>query len=113
MPPSAKRLIQVAIIADSQAEGCDAACGEDWASTEILDLAARRVRERFGPGVKLVYLDLAQASEGQLVPGLKERIREGELGLPLLVIDSEPRISGQFDIRQLLDTIDAEIEIKS
>jgi len=35
-----------------------------------------------------------------------------KLPLPLLIINGEPRIPGQFDIRLLLDAIDAEIEIK-
>jgi hypothetical protein len=35
-----------------------------------------------------------------------------KLPLPLLIINGEPRISGQFDIRFLLYAIDTEIEIK-
>jgi hypothetical protein len=36
-----------------------------------------------------------------------------DLSLPLLIIDGQTRISGQFDIRQLIDAINAEVEIKS
>ena len=35
------------------------------------------------------------------------------LSLPLLLINGELRISGEFDIRMLLDAIDTKMEIKS
>ncbi|MBA7696303.1 hypothetical protein ES703_104948 [subsurface metagenome] len=41
----------------------------------------------------------------------KEVIKNKGLLLPLLLLNGKLRISGQFDIRQLLDTIEVEIEI--
>jgi len=38
-------------------------------------------------------------------------VRDRNLLLPLLLIDGEPRISGQFDLRQLLDAIEAALEM--
>ena len=34
------------------------------------------------------------------------------MGGALLLLDGQPRISGPFDIRQLLDTIETELEVK-
>ena len=48
---------------------------------------------------------------GYLALDLQQRISDGNLSLPLLLINGEPRISGPFDIRMLLDAIEAEIEM--
>ncbi len=41
----------------------------------------------------------------------KEIIKNKNLSLPLLLVNGQPRVSGEFDIRQLLDAIEVEIEI--
>ena len=110
MLPLDKHAIQISIVDDSKGEKCDARCGEDWPSAEVIALASQRIRERFGDKIKLEYLDLAKPVTGHALE-LKQRIRNENLPLPLLVINGEPRSSGPFDIRQLLDVIDAEIEI--
>ena len=43
---------------------------------------------------------------------LRQKARSGVLSLPALVINGEVRISGHFDMRMLMDAIDAEIEIR-
>lgn len=108
-----KSCIQITIVDDSKGEKCDAHCGEDWASTQVIDLASQRIKERFGDQIKLEYLDLAESMTNHHALELKQQVKAKNLPLPLLVINGEPRISGQFDIRQLLDAIDAELEIKS
>ena len=105
--------IQITIVYDSKAEQCEAHCGLDWSSAEAMALASQRIRDKFGERIQLEYLDLSQSVVDYLASELHQRIRHKNLSLPLLMIDGEPRISGQFDIRQLLDAIDAEMEIKS
>ena len=108
----AKPFIQIIIIYNSQGERCDAQCGMDWSSPEFSSLANKRIKDRFGDRISLKYIDL---SEAQTRNGLElsQGIRYEDKLLPLLVINSQIRISGQFDINQLLDAVDAEIEIKS
>ena len=108
-----KHAIQVTIVDDSKGEKCDAHCGADWASTEVIALASQRIKERFGDKIELEYLDLAKPMTNNNALELKQQVKAKNLPLPLLVINGEPRILGQFDIRMLLDAIDAEMEIKS
>ena len=108
-----KQTIQVTIVDDSQGVKCDALCGVEWSSTEAISLAAERIKERFGGSVKLEYLDLAGPITSDHALKLSQQVRDKSLSLPLLVIDGQPRISGQFDIRQLVDSIETEVEIRT
>ena len=106
-----ERTIQVTIIDDSKGEKCDARCGVDWASEGALALAKRRIKDRFGDRIRLEYLDISESSASrrasELVPGIKSKDRP----LPMLLVNGETRIPGQFDIRQLLDVIEVETEL--
>ncbi len=110
MLPLVKQDIQVVIVNDSQSQKCDGYCGLDWSSAENITQAKRRVKASFGDRVKLRHLDLSKA--GEKVTELTQMVSSQGLSLPLLLIDGELRISGQFDLRMLLDAIDAEIEIR-
>ena len=105
--------IQITIVDDSKAEKCDAHCGMDWSSAEVISLATKRIKERFGDRIQLEYLDLNKSMTAQYSLELSQGVSSKTLSLPLLVINGQPRISGQFDIRQLLDAIETEVEIKS
>lgn len=104
-------IIKVAIINDSRLEACEAACGMDWSSSEVMALASQQIRERFGEKTQLEYFDLAGAMAGNEADGWNEIIKNRSLSLPVLLINGQPRISGQFDIRQLMDAIEANMEI--
>ena len=108
-----KHNIQVTIVDDITGEKCDAHCGMDWSSVEAMSLATERVKDRFGDRIQLGYLDLSSPITNHYAMELSQGIRSKNLSLPLLVIDGQLRISGQFDVRQLLDAIEAEVEIKS
>jgi disulfide oxidoreductase YuzD len=108
-----KHAIQVTIVDDSQGVKCDALCGVDWSSTEAVALATERIKDRFGDKVQLKYLDLAKSVTNHRALELSQQVRDKDLSLPLLVIDGQPRISGQFDIRQLMNAIEVEVEIRS
>ena len=102
--------MQITVIDDSKTEKCEAHCGIDWSSKEAITLINQRIKERFGGRVKLEYLDLSKPRTGRALE-LNQLVKDENLLLPLLVINGQSRISGQFDIRHLLDAIDAEMEI--
>ena len=108
-----KHTIQVTIVDDSTGEKCDAHCGVDWSSTEAISLATKRIKDRFGNRIQLEYLDLAKSITNHHALELSQQVKDKNLYLPLLLIDGQPRISGPFDIRQLLDAIEAEVEIRT
>ena len=108
-----KQSILVIIADDSMGEKCDVHCGMDWSSGETISLATKRIKDRFGDRIQLEYLDLSKPVTNHHALELRQGIKNKNLSLPLLVINGQPRISGQFDIHQLLDAIDAEVEINS
>lgn len=112
MPSPIKHTIQVSIIDDSKGEQCDARCGADWSTAEVMTLASQRIRDRFGDKIQLEYLDLSQPAANSRVLELFPEIKNKELSLPLLLIDGKPRVAGQFDVRLLLDVISTEMELK-
>ena len=112
MLPLIKHTIQVTIIDDSKGEKCDTHCGVDWSSVEAITLASQRIKDGFGDKIQLEYLDLSKPVANRHALELFQGIKNKDLSLPLLLINGNPRISGQFDIRLLLDAISAELELK-
>jgi hypothetical protein len=113
MLPLIKPAIQITIVDDSKSERCDAHCGMDWSSTESIALINQRIKDRFGGKVQVEYLDLSKPTTNQHALEFNQISKNKNTPLPLLIINGQPRISGQFDVRMLLDAIDTEIEIKS
>ncbi|MFC1984270.1 hypothetical protein ACFLVO_04605 [Chloroflexota bacterium] len=111
MVPLIKHNIHVTVVDDSKNEKCDAHCGVDWSSVEAVTLAGQRIKDRFGDNIQLEYLDLSKPIANRHALELVQGIKNRNLSLPLLLINGEPRISGQFDVRLLLDAINAEIEL--
>ena len=112
MLPLSKHDIEILIVDDRQARSCEVGCGMDWSSAEAVALADQQVKARFGDRVQLEYLDLSQPVIDDHALALQQKIRSASLLPPLLIINDELRISGRFDIRMLLDAIEAEIEMK-
>jgi len=102
--------IPVTILYDSKGIKCEAICGLDWTSTETVAIVKQRIKDRFGDIAKLEIMDLS--SHDKRVPKLLERITKNNLSLPVLLVNNEVRISGEFDARQLMDAIEVEREIK-
>ena len=113
MPSSTNHPLEITIADDSKAEKCDIRCGADWSSPETLTLANQRIKDRFDAKIKLKYLDLTKPIIDHNAQELKQQVKAKNLPLPLLIINGELRISGQFDIRLLLDAIEAEMEMKA
>ena len=109
MPPSNKESLQVTILHDKTRRTCDAACGVDWSLPASIALARRQIKDRFGNRARLRYFDLSKATPG--VVKWDQLVKEQGLALPALLIEGKPRISGDFDYRQLLDAIEAEMEM--
>ncbi len=103
--------VQIRIVDDTSRRDCDAACGVDWSSPEALDLASRQVSQRFGPETRLQYLDLSRTAPDQDAIQWRQTIRSKSLSVPLLLINGHLRVAGQFDTRQIMDAVEAEMEL--
>jgi len=106
-----KARLQVSIIDESGRRDCAAACGTEWSSPDALSLAQQQVKSRFDDDAHLEYLDLVQGLPGQQAEEWRKAIRERDLSVPLLVINGRVRLAGRFDVRQIIDAIEAEMEI--
>jgi hypothetical protein len=100
-----KRALQVAIFYDRKVKECGANCGLDWSVADVAENAQRHVRQRFGKAVNLSITNLSEARKIKITPG-------ENLNPPLLIINGVLRISGPFDLRQLSDAIEAEMEMQ-
>lgn len=105
------KTIHVTIINDPATQECDVSCGTDWSSRESLELAEKQVRNKFGDGVQLSYRDFSGKDKEDFPVEWREKILHENLSVPLLIVDGSLRIAGNFDIRQMLDVIEAELEI--
>jgi len=101
--------ITVTIVFDSKGTKCEGSCGLDWTSVESVTVIKKRINDRFGDTAELGTLDLS--SDDKDVTELRKRISRNSYSLPLLLVNGEVRISGEFDARQLLDAIEVEQEI--
>ncbi len=106
-----EKTFAVEIVDDTSRRDCDADCGTDWSSPEMIALAEEQVERRFGGAATVEYRDLAgdELDTGQIE--MKRNIREQGLSVPLLLVNGRLRIAGLFDIRRIVDAIEAEMEI--
>ena len=101
--------VRVTIVHRSTGEKCEAACGLNWSAAETFTIIKQRVKDRFGETAELELVDLAK---DRAAAGLNDRVQKEGLSLPLLLVNAEVRISGEFDARQLMDAIEVEKELK-
>ena len=99
------------IINDPSRQDCDASCGTDWSLAESLELAEEQVRRRFEDKVHFSYLDLTGTEQVDSLVEWRGKIINENLSVPLLVLNGHLRITGNFDVRQMLNVIEAELEI--
>jgi hypothetical protein len=106
-----EKTFAVEIVDDTSRRDCDADCGTDWSSPEMVVLAGKQVEQRFGGAATVEYRDLAcgELDAGQLE--MKRHIRQQGLSVPLLLVNGRLRVAGQFDIRRIVDAIEVEMEI--
>ena len=110
MLPLSKQDIKVLVVDDRQIRSCEVGCGMDWSSADTVALAALQVHASFGDRVQLKHLGLSEAVANSITSETHKEIMSGNISLPLLVINGETRISGPFDIRMLMDAVEAVIE---
>jgi hypothetical protein len=102
--------ILVTVVDDATSPKCEARCGLDLSSPEVLKSTTGVLRKLFGSRVKLEYSTLDAVQAGTLAV-IAEKVEGGELALPLLLINGKPRVSGYFDLHLLQESIQAEIEM--
>ncbi|MDM7999129.1 MAG: hypothetical protein QUS33_03780 [Dehalococcoidia bacterium] len=102
--------IIVTVVYDARSPRCEARCGLDLSSPEIFKSTVAVLRQLFGSEVKLECVGLDAVKAGPLA-AIGERLKTGELVLPLLLINGKPRISGYFDLHSLQEVIRTEIEM--
>jgi disulfide oxidoreductase YuzD len=102
--------ILVTVVDDAAIPKCEARCGLDFSSSETFQSTTEVLRKLFGSRVKLEYAGTDAIQAGPLAE-MAERLKSGELVLPLLLINGKPRISGYFDLHSLQEVIQAEIEM--
>jgi hypothetical protein len=105
--------LHVTILEEPGARRCEGQCGVDWSSEESQDAARQALRARFGDSVDLEFFALEQSSPPPTMASLVERVRAENLPLPLLAVDGQPRIWGDFDIRMMFTVVDAEMETRN
>ncbi len=103
--------VEIMIINIPARQDCDASCGTDWSLKESLELAVEQVRNGFGEKVHLMYFDLTREEKTEFLIEWDKKIVNENLSVPLLVLNGHLRITGNFDIRQMMDVIEAELEI--
>ena len=105
-------MIQITVLDDRHTEECGAGCCMDWSSPESIMLVNQQAGERFGDKVRLEYLNMSITAANPDMLKWKDEIRNKNLLLPLLLVNGHLRISGPFDMRQLMDTIEFETEMR-
>lgn len=101
--------IKATIVYDTQRGGCEGKCGADWTATAVVSAVKESLTARFGDGVTLQLVDLAAPSQQAMI--LRQRVHREGLELPLLLLNEQLRISGEFDARQLMDMVETEGEL--
>jgi len=111
MPPLNKSNIDITILNDTNRQECGACIEIDWSAPESIDLARQRIKDRFNDKIQLTYIDLSRGTKNHRASEWSQKIKDKNLMVPLLLINGELRISGQFSIRQLLDAIETVMEM--
>lgn len=100
--------LKMIIVDDSKSGACPAGCGADWSSPEAISAARQAIRDRFGDNVKLEYLEFSSTADSKIVRHIRSQVRG--MPFPVLLANGHPRIAGEFDTRQLMDVIEADLE---
>jgi hypothetical protein len=103
--------MEIDIIDDTSRRDCVVDCGTDWSSPEAIELANRQISNRFGIEARLEYTDLSRTIPDHPAAQWHRIIREKGLSVPLLLINGQLRVAGQFDTRQIINAVEAEMEL--
>ena len=101
----------ITILNDSRVKKCDAGCGVNWSKKEEIDIAREQIKRQLHDDFVLEYKDMANASVAKIFLPIIQKARKADIFYPVLIINGDIRISGDFDLRMLTDMIDAAREL--
>ena len=104
-----ERKVRITIVDDtSSPRACTGNCGTDWSSAESTNATREQISARFGGLAELEYVDLHRAGNKPVTAKLRGTVTG--MPFPVLLADGRPRIAGEFDLRQILDVIEVDLE---
>jgi disulfide oxidoreductase YuzD len=99
--------IKVTIFDDTGEAQC-AGCYQVARSLEEVTFAIAHLKGKYGKGVTVEYVDLADDPENSDVI---ESIRSRNLPLPVVAINGVPRLAGNVEYRAIVEAIEAQREV--
>lgn len=102
--------IQVTIIGDSAAASCEGECTTDWMKADNQETARAAVAKRIGEDAALEFLEVSGGAADSRQKTLISHVRSERLPFPVLMLNGNARINGPFDLRMLIDVIEAEMD---
>lgn len=101
--------VKITIVDDtSRPSRCTEGCGTDWTRAESIEAARQQIVRKFGRLATLEYVDLVKSTKPAAVKKMKSTVKG--MPVPVLLANGRPRIAGEFDIRRILDVIEADLE---
>ena len=91
----------IEIISDGRQSLCQSECSTDWSQPEVQTKVKIDLQERYGDRIRLDFIDTRH----------RDKQYSKETSCPLLIVDRHIRLSGQFDMRQLLNIVETQLEI--
>ena len=98
--------IRVTIFDHTTHEHCSLHCGVERMQDEVAFIA-EHLKNRFGEGVEVEYIDLAHSPQNDEV---RDRIRAQNLPLPVVAINGVFKLAGSVEYRVIADAIEALLE---
>jgi hypothetical protein len=93
--------LNIKIIGNHRKSLCQAECGSDWSNPDVQSRMKTILQEKFGDQIMIDYYD---------IEGSGQQLKENDK-FPILMINGQIRISGPFDMRQLIDIIETQLEL--
>jgi hypothetical protein len=93
--------IHIKIIDNHRKTLCQVECSSDWSQSDVQAQMKTYLQEKFGDQIIVDYSDI-EDSKQQL---------KGANKFPLLIVNGHIRLSGPFDMKQLLDIIETQLEL--
>lgn len=82
----------------------------DWMKGENQALARREVTRKHGDEVVVDFMDIRTSAASAAQTELIRRVQAQNPPFPVLLLNGNPRITGPFDVRMLLDMIETELD---
>ena len=101
----------ITILDDSRVKKCYAGCGINWSKAEELENAREHIKRQLSGDFILEHLDMAKPEVSEKFSKIVQKAKKADLLYPLLIINEDIRISGDFDLRMLTDMMDASREL--